>query len=447
MKFTCSYLLLCLLFILANSNTNAQKSVSNPRLEADMERASVLLPWDDANKRIKENVFVKVIANKNSCYVGEPLLVTYKLFTRLQSHSKVVDAPAFTGCSVIEMTTNDLKEEKEVINGRLFKTFVIRKVQILPLQEGPLTLGEVTVDNTINLFQTSNGRLASTEKQARLTNAPLIVTVKPLPTDSTKPAISAVVGKFFMIGKVVKSVDTANDNNSLELTITGSGNFMNMSCPSVKWPTGIQAYEPKVSEMLDKLAFPVLGEKKFTIPFTCKHQGQFSIPAISFTYFDADSGRFVSSSIDTIQLKVLAEVPIVDPEKVSVGITNLEYLWIIPAIAAVVGLVMLYFSYNKKKRSSKNQAASTYEEAVEKKNALVESRIVHRDRLADLTLNKQDTNFYKEAKELAIYVLECNLMDDRKQELSEVISLCNEALYAFKESDKEYILATLSSEQ
>ena len=438
---------MCLLFILANSNTNAQKSVSNPRLEADMERASVLLPWDDANKRIKENVFVKVIANKNSCYVGEPLLVTYKLFTRLQSHSKVVDAPAFTGCSVIEMTTNDLKEEKEVINGRLFKTFVIRKVQILPLQEGPLTLGEVTVDNTINLFQTSNGRLASTEKQARLTNAPLIVTVKPLPTDSTKPAISAVVGKFFMIGKVVKSVDTANDNNSLELTITGSGNFMNMSCPSVKWPTGIQAYEPKVSEMLDKLAFPVLGEKKFTIPFTCKHQGQFSIPAISFTYFDADSGRFVSSSIDTIQLKVLAEVPIVDPEKVSVGITNLEYLWIIPAIAAVVGLVMLYFSYNKKKRSSKNQAASTYEEAVEKKNALVESRIVHRDRLADLTLNKQDTNFYKEAKELAIYVLECNLMDDRKQELSEVISLCNEALYAFKESDKEYILATLSSEQ
>lgn len=429
------------------NKTIAQKGVSTPQLEADMERASLLLPWDDANKRIKENVFVKVIANKNACYVGEPLLVTYKLFTRLQSHSKVIDAPAFSGCSVIEMTTNNLKEDKEIVNGRLFKTFVIRKVQVLPLQEGPLTLGEVSVDNTITFFQTSNGRLASTEKQVRLVNLPLVVTVKPLPSDSTKNPISTVVGKFFMIGKVAKSVDTANDNNSLELTITGSGNFMNMSCPSVQWPSGIQAYEPKVSEMLDKLAFPVLGEKKFIIPFTCKHQGQFSIPSVSFTYFDAESGKYVTSNIDTIQLKVLAEVPIVNPEKVSVGITNIEYLWIIPAIAAIVGFVMLYFSYNKKKKTSIKPQGPTYKEAMDNKSKLEDSKSIYQERLAHLTLNKQEPTFYKEAKELASYLLESNLLYEKEQELSEVISLCNEALYAFKESDKEYILTKLNSEQ
>ncbi len=434
---------MCLISALAINRTNAQKSVATSNLEADMERSSVLMPWDDADKRIKENIFVKVIASKKICFVGEPLLVTYKLFTRLQSHSKIIDAPAFSGCSVIEMTTNDLKEEKEIINGKLFKTFVIRKVQVLPLQEGPLTLGEVAVDNNINFYQTTNGRLARTEKQARLVNAPLVITVKPLPTDSTKPTISAVIGKFFMIGKVAKSVDTANDNNSLELIITGSGNFMNMSCPSVQWPNGIQAYEPKVTEMLDKLAFPVLGEKKFIIPFTCKHQGQFSIPAISFTYFDADSGRYVSSTIDSIQLKVLAEVPIIDPEKVSDGITNIKYLWIIPVIAAIVGLILIYFSYKKRNKFNPTTIIANYEKVIDKKNAIAESRVIYHEKLALLALNKNETNFYKDAKELATYLLQSNINDDKKQ-LNEVIALCNEALYAFRDSDREHILTILS---
>ena len=444
MNFSYLYVLLALLFSLVANKTSAQNSASTPRLEADMERASVLMPWDNADKRIKENVFVKVITNKTTCYVGEPLLVTYKLFTRLQSNSKVVDAPTFTGCSVIEMTTSDLKEAKEIVNGRLFKTFVIRTVQLLPLQEGQLILGQVSVDNSITLYSTSNGRLTSIEKQARLVNAPLVVNVKPLTTDSTKNPVAAVVGKFFMLGKVAKPVDTANDNNSLELTITGSGNFMNMSCPTVQWPSGIQAYEPKVSEMLDKSSFPVLGEKKFIIPFTCKHQGQFKIPAITFTYFDADSGRFISSSVDTIQLKVLAEVPILDPEKVSMSITNLQYLWLIPAIAAAVGLIMLFTSLKKKKKSSEPEPTS-YNDAVELKQTLVANKLVYTEKLEALLLNLNSNNFYGDAKELANLLLENTTSSAVESKLCNVIFICNEAMYAYKESSREQIVSSLQT--
>ena len=439
MRSTYLYMLLGLLFILPIDKTAAQKTASTPALEADMERASLLMPWDDAGKHIKENIFVRAIVNKNTCYVGEPLLVTYKLFTRLQSHSKVVDAPTFTGCSVIEMTTNNLKEEKEIVGGKLYKTFIIRKVQLVPLQEGILSLGEVSVDNEVILYQGTNGSYNAIKKQVHLANSAVAIQVKPLPPNTTTDSSTGVVGNFFMTGKLNRTIDTANDNNAIELTITGSGNFMNMSCPLVQWPAGIQAYEPKVSEILDKLAFPVLGEKKFIIPFTCKHQGEFIIPAISFTYFDADAGKYATAGIDYIHLKVLPAVPLIDPDKLSIGIADLKYLWIVPGIAAIVGMVMMYYSTRKKKINTEYKPNAISE----KNNVSEESKALYAERLAALQLTINNSSFYIDAKELAFDIIEDITADDDIKSLEKVLALCNEALYAYKEVDKEQIIIAL----
>jgi len=58
--------------------------------EDDMDKSSVLQPGETPASKIKSNLFVKVFANKTTCVVGEPILVEYKLFTRLRSQSKVV---------------------------------------------------------------------------------------------------------------------------------------------------------------------------------------------------------------------------------------------------------------------------------------------------------------------------------------------------------------------
>ena len=442
MKQFYSYLLLFLLFVLQTNNTVAQNDALTARLETEMEHASLLMPWDDANKRIKENVFIKVITNKKACFIGEPLLVTYKVFTRLQSHSKVIDAPTFSGCSVIEMTTNNLTEEKELVNGKLYKTFIIRKVQVLPLQEGSLTLGEVSVDNKIIFYQTENGHLVTVAKQAQLKSTQQVITVKPLPTDSSNNPLSTTIGKFFMIATVAKTVDTANDNNSLSLTITGSGNFMNMHCPALDFPNGILAFEPKESELLDKLSFPVIGEKKFVIPFSCKHEGNYVIPPISFTYFDADSGKYVSTKTNSIQIKVMSAVPLIDPEKVTDSVSNFEYLWIVPAIGAIVGIVMMFYSY-KKKKSILEVKMPTYKETVEKKVAFDKIKFDFQQRLEYLKLNIDEAIFYADTKKLSNELLEACTNEDYKHGLNEVISSCNEALYAFKEGDKVEMIAVL----
>ena len=438
------YIFICWLAFCIPSVSQAQQSSGSTDhsniSDAEIERASILLPSEDINKRIKQNMFVKVVTNKKACYVGEPLLVTYKLFTRLQSHSKVVDAPTFTGCSVVEMTTNDLKEEDEVVNGKVYKTYVIRKVQLFPLQEGLLQLGKATLENDVELYQQTTEGYKNISQKIELKNDSVTLQVNPLPSDSEKHMFTGVVGKFFILAKVTKTIDTANDNNSLELKITGSGNFMNMVCPTIVWPANIQGYEPQASEILDKLSFPVLGEKKFIIPFTCKKVGDAVIPPITFTYFDADAKNFISVQSDSIHITVKPEIPLIDSTKLSPEITNINYLWIIPIIASIVGLVFLYYSLRKRKVITKSSVSESKENSSNKENLTN-----YNEKLATLLMLDDNKVFYSEAKLLASHLKESSLTESDMQVLNSIISLCNEALYAPVNANKDYIITTLQN--
>jgi hypothetical protein len=46
---------------------------------------------------------LKLQTSKTSCYVGEPIVATYKLYTRLKSESKLSKTPSFNGFSVIDL--------------------------------------------------------------------------------------------------------------------------------------------------------------------------------------------------------------------------------------------------------------------------------------------------------------------------------------------------------
>ena len=44
----------------------------------------VLKKGENVSDKINKNIFIKVEVNKHACYVGEPVIVSYKLYTRLK---------------------------------------------------------------------------------------------------------------------------------------------------------------------------------------------------------------------------------------------------------------------------------------------------------------------------------------------------------------------------
>jgi hypothetical protein len=72
-----------------------EKQKAGPKHGKDDYSGQLLLPGEDPYRKIKENLFVKLIVNKQSCLVGEPIVATFKLFSRLQSRSDIVKNRAF----------------------------------------------------------------------------------------------------------------------------------------------------------------------------------------------------------------------------------------------------------------------------------------------------------------------------------------------------------------
>ena len=52
-----------------------------------------LRPGEDGYEKIRQNMFVKMLVDKRSCFVGEPVLATFKLYSRLESKSDIVKNP------------------------------------------------------------------------------------------------------------------------------------------------------------------------------------------------------------------------------------------------------------------------------------------------------------------------------------------------------------------
>ncbi|HEY1872133.1 MAG TPA: BatD family protein, partial [Chitinophagaceae bacterium] len=85
------------------------------------ESSYFLKQGEDPYKKIQENLFLKLILDKQACFVGEPLVATFKLYSRLQSKSNIIKNPGFYGFSVYDMIdVNDKVQSEEKLDGHWF---------------------------------------------------------------------------------------------------------------------------------------------------------------------------------------------------------------------------------------------------------------------------------------------------------------------------------------
>jgi len=284
--------------------------------EDEVPATQYLKKGEKAIDKIKNNIVIRLEVNKHSCYVGEPILATYKLCTRLRSKSKVVKQPQFTGCTVVELTGEEQDQHVEKINGVQYNVFVIRKVQLMPLAAGKLVLPEASVENRVSFYDAANlsyrdlyyspPKTPVEEQLVTLQNKPETIEVKPLPAEPSVGItdFSGAIGNFDATVAIKESSLTTNTTNHLEFAIEGQGNVQQVKAPEIKWPTGIEAFETKESTDEDKSGFPVKYKKTFSFPFIANKKGTYTFPHIDFTYFDPAANRYVTKSTRAFTLPV-----------------------------------------------------------------------------------------------------------------------------------------------
>lgn len=291
--------------------TGLSAAGGNSGEEVDMESASELQPGEDVTEEIHKNFFLRTEVNKTTCYVGEPVMAVYKSYSRLSANAQVVKRPSLNGFSVIEMVdAYDNRQEIEVYKGVPYYVNIIRKVQLIPLQEGDFSLDPAEVEGMIHFRKkdAATGAWTNADYPVAVRSEPVNIVVKSLPAANQPPHFTGAVGKFNIAVHAPTNPIRQGDLVKIQVTISGTGNLTLLTAPAVKWPKGVDTADPAVKEDVNKYAWPLTGSKQFEYSFAAPDTGACTIPAIEYVYYDLEQKAYKIAASEPVTMHIMPAV-------------------------------------------------------------------------------------------------------------------------------------------
>lgn len=283
-----------------------------------------LSPGEDAYAKIGRNLFMKVLVDKRTCFVGEPVTAIFKLYSRLDSKSDIVKNPGFYGFTVQDMINLGNKlTGNEIIEGKQFDVHIVRKVQLYPLQTGLFSIDAMEVRNQVRFSKSAVTKKAEQEIvegvypgssinsdentivfENSMATEPVAITVKATPQKNKPIEYNGATGNFKLAASVQKNELAKNEEGDLIITISGKGNFTQLSPPVIQWPEGIDGFEPTSTDSLDHTKSPMTGKRDFHFRFVSSKSGNYDLPAVSFSFFNPDTNNYKTVYSGPVTIKV-----------------------------------------------------------------------------------------------------------------------------------------------
>lgn len=281
-----------------NSGNNGGGSASSSRSQA-------------AGSRISANdLFITATASKTTVHEQEAILLTYKVYTVVNLRQLYGKMPDLKGFHTQEV---ELPQQKtftlEHYKGRNYNTTVWSQYVLFPQQTGKLEIPSITFDGVVAQQTVSDDPFDAffngggyVEVKKKITTPKVVINVQPLPA---KPAgFSGAVGEFKLASSINATDVKTNDAVTIKLTLSGTGNMKLIGTPEVKFPQDFEIYDPKVTDDYKLTNSGLTGTKTFEYLAIPRHAGNFTIPAVEFTYFDLKSNSYKTLKTETYNLKV-----------------------------------------------------------------------------------------------------------------------------------------------
>ena len=267
-------------------------------------------------------LFARASINKSNLYQGEEAIIVYKIYTQVPITQFQIDKlPRNKGFWSEDLSENmsQVKQYTETINGRQYQVAEIRRGALYAQESGKLNIAPLKTDvvaiiqtrmqqqrtGTILDFFIDDPFFTPTRNQAvvkSLSSNAINVNVKPLP--EAPESFAGGVGNFRISAKTDISELRANEAFTYSVTISGRGNLSLLEAPKFEMPKGMEAYEPRVVDNINKGDNGLSGSRTFEWIITPQTQGEYDMPAFDYTFFDPASGQYVTVKSNPIHIKV-----------------------------------------------------------------------------------------------------------------------------------------------
>ena len=260
------------------------------------------------------DLFLRLSLSRSEVVIGEPITATLKIYQRVNvvgfENAKL---PTFNGFwSQETFAPTNIEFKRESLDDKIYNTALLRTYVLIPQQSGTITIEPAELVCLVNVRAAQSAssslfdRFFQDEYQTirkRVTTPAVKVKVNPLPAG--QPAsFGGGVGNFGISARLTTDNLKTHDAASLIITVSGRGNVALLEEPKVNFPPDFEVYDTKTTENTDKSNGGTSGSKSFEYPFIPRSHGDFTIDPVEYSYYDVNSGKYVTLKTEPLHIKV-----------------------------------------------------------------------------------------------------------------------------------------------
>jgi len=287
------------------------------------------LPAGSTRVTANGTAFVRLRLSKHELYVGETIPVDIQVGMRDGFVASLNGLPTLNGDAfTLNKLSSQPQRAEEIIDGQPYTVLTwhsalaaVKPGELALTIETPLTvrirtaarpdaglLGEGDIDDLFNDPMIQNFFGASREKEITVASAPTAFTVLALPTRDRPADFSGAVGNFSISSDVSDEKVAAGDPVTLRLRISGTGNFDRVTTPMLHDVEHWKTYSPTAKFTVED-DIGHRGEKTFEQPLIATQPGTQSLPALTFSWFDPTTRRYVVARTSPLNVAITAGTP------------------------------------------------------------------------------------------------------------------------------------------
>ncbi|MDP7254889.1 MAG: BatD family protein [Planctomycetota bacterium] len=280
-------------------------------------------------EKAAENVLMRVRLSKEQVYLSDPVVLTVELLANKDIDGPTFSLPWLPPQGFLVADPNEGKEpdvglgvqgkaepqrvgffrSSSTYEGRQYARYFFERLLT------PLSPGDHELDNSSMQYRVVTGqkrvrdfigfsRLQKTYKDVTVM-APLVtLKVLPLPQDGRPDSFSGAIGDYNLVVTAKPTAVKVGDPITLEMTVSGSGNFETVKLPPLENTKGFRAYDHESKTEVGIVDGKYTGKKVFSIPLVPVDQSIREIPKVSLSFFDTSAAKYRTVEAAPIPIEV-----------------------------------------------------------------------------------------------------------------------------------------------
>jgi len=255
---------------------------------------------------------------KETIFVGEVVPARLKVYLRGDKRINPTSLPQLQGEGLLldELSNKPVVREERVDD--IIYTVLVWDTFVTGIKEG-LHESTFALDATVlvktrqsrrpglgsgffndNLFDEMFSSYVS--KPVQIASEPITMEVRSLPETAKPDNFTGAVGRFTLQLDAQPTEIDPGEPVTLTMTVSGSGNFNQVTAPAISREAGIKAYTPTQTFSAD--TSPYRGVKQFQQAVIFTDPAVTALPPVTFSYFDPEEKRYRTLFSDPVPVTI-----------------------------------------------------------------------------------------------------------------------------------------------